>query len=280
MDESTLNKIAEFICGNGDQYPVYRSSSQLTGFFERAGLPQFVHDGSTRQWWVLECLKQCTREELAQVLKRLASPREYSGNKEQISTALLLLNEAVYVEGFKVKLRGIDPYFERIEVNFNIEEEIELDLQPLPAPDFLTLGLEPGIGELLEKRWEEAQKCVDSESFLAAIIIMGSLLEGLLLGVCQRYPKEANSTPCAPCDRNGKVLKFHEWTLSQMIDVAHHTGWIDLDVKKFSHSLRDFRNLIHPYEQLLTGANPDSDTCKISWLVVQAAVNDLAKKLK
>ncbi len=280
MDESTLNKIAEFICGNGEQYPVYRSSSQLTAFFERAGLPQFVHDGSTRQWWVLECLKRCSREELAQVLKRLASPREYSGNKEQITSAIQLLNEAVYVEGFRIKLRGVDPYFERIEVNFNIDEDVEQELQPLPPPNFLTLGLEPGIGELLGRRWDEAQKCVDSKSFLAATIIMGSMLEGLLLGVCQRYPKEANTTPCTPKDSSGKVLKFHEWSLSQMIDVAHHAGWIDLDVKKFSHSLRDFRNLIHPYEQMLTGANPDSDTCKISWLVVQAAVNDLAEKLK
>jgi hypothetical protein len=280
MDESTLNKIAEFICGNGEQYPVYRSSSQLTAFFERAGLPQFVHDGSTRQWWVLECLKRCSREELAQVLKRLASPREYSGNKEQITSAIQLLNEAVYVEGFRIMLRGVDPYFERIEVNFNIDEDVEQELQPLPPPNFLTLGLEPGIGELLGRRWDEAQKCVDSESFLAATIIMGSMLEGLLLGVCQRYPKEANTTPCTPKDSSGKVLKFHEWSLSQMIDVAHHAGWIDLDVKKFSHSLRDFRNLIHPYEQMLTGANPDSDTCKISWFVVQAAVNDLAEKLK
>ncbi len=280
MDESTLNKIAEFICGNGEHYPVYRSSSYLTAFFERAGLPRFVHDGSTRQWWVLECLKNCSREELAQVLKRLASPLEYSGDKEQIASAIKLLNEAVYVEGFKIKLRGIDPYFERIKVSFDVDDEDDQELQPLPPPDFLTLGLEPGIGELLGKRWEESQKCVDSESFLAVTIIMGSLLEGLLLGVCQRYPKDANSTPCTPKDKNGKALKFHEWSLSQMIDVAHHAGWIDLDVKKFSHSLRDFRNLIHPYEQLLTGANPDSDTCKISWLVVQAAVNDLAGKLK
>ena len=128
MDESTLNKIAELICGNGDQYPVYRSSSHLTAFFGRAGLNRFVHDGSTRQWWVLECLKNCSREELAQVLKRLASPREYGGNKEQTTSAIQLLNEAVYVEGFRIKLRGIDPYFERIEVNFNVDEAIAQEL--------------------------------------------------------------------------------------------------------------------------------------------------------
>ena len=280
MDDSTLDKIAGFICGNGEQSPIYRSSSQLTAFFERVGLPQFVHDGSTRQRWVLECLKRCDRDQLARVLKRLASPREYGGNKEQISQALRLLNEAVYVEGFQIRLRGIEPYFERIEVSYDDAAKCEEELKPLPPPDFNSLGLEYGIGELLAERWSEAQRCIDSEAYLAATIIMGSLLEGLMLGVFQRYPKEANTSPSAPRDSNQKVRPFHEWSLSQMIDVAHHAGWVGLDVKKFSHALREFRNLIHPYEQMVTRANPDGDTCRISWLVVQAAVNDLAEKLK
>lgn len=280
MDESTLDKIAEIICGNGPQYPTYRSSSQLTAFFSRASLPQFVHDGSTRQRWVLECLKACTREELASILKRLASPREYSGDKEKIAQALKAINDATYVEGFRVKLVGIEPTFEKFEVNYNTEEEQE-ELKPQPPPDFLALNLEPGIGEILGQRWMEAQRCVDAEAYLSAIIIMGSLLEGLLLGICQRKPAIANTCSCAPKDsKTGKVKHFAEWTLAEMIDVAHNVGWLGLDVKRFSHALRSFRNLVHPYEQMATRAEPDEDTSKISWLVVQAAVNDLANTLK
>ena len=37
MDESTLDKVAEFICGNGEQYPEYRSSSRLTAFLPGLG---------------------------------------------------------------------------------------------------------------------------------------------------------------------------------------------------------------------------------------------------
>ena len=65
-----------------------------------------------------------------------------------------------------------------------------------------------------------------------------------------------------------------------MIEVAHELRWVGLDIRKFSHALREFRNLVHPHEQLGTGDRPDADTCKISWLVVQAASNDLAKVLK
>jgi len=280
MDESTLDKIAEIICGNGPQYPAYRSSSQLTAFFSRAGLPQFVHDGSTRQRWVLDCLKRCNREQLAGVLKRLASPREYGGDKEQIAQALKTINEATYVEGFRVKLVGIEPTFEKVDVSYDTPQEQE-ELKPQPPPDFLALNLESGIGEILSERWVEAQRCVDARAYLAAIIIMGSLLEGLLLGICQRSPAIANTCPCAPKDsKTGKVKHFAEWSLAEMIDVAHNIGWLGLDVKRFSHALRSFRNLVHPYEQMATRANPDEDTSKISWLVVQAAVNDLANVLK
>jgi len=279
MDDSTLNRIAEFICGNGPQYPEYRSSSQLSSFFKRAGVPRFIHDGSTRQRWVLDALRACTREELAGIIKRLASPREYEGDRDKTASALKLLNDALYIEGFAIRLNGVDPYFERITVTFDVDAS-DPELKPQPQPDFLSLRLEPGVGQLLSDRWAEAQRCVDAKAFLAANIVMGSLLEGLLLGVCQRFPRDANACQSAPKDREGKVLPFHEWTLSHMIDVAHNLNWVDLDVKKFSHALRDFRNLIHPYAQLATRASPDADTCGISWLVVQAATNDLARTLR
>ena len=107
------------------------------------------------------------------------------------------------------------------------------------------------------------------------------MLEALLLGVFQRYPAIVNQCPNAPKNSGaGKVKHFAEWKLAEMIDIAHQVGWLGLDVNRFSHSLREFRNLIHPYEQMVTKMNPDEDTCGISWLVVQAAVNDLAKQLK
>ena len=182
MDEITLDKIAEFICGNSKLNPEYRSSSMITSFFERAGLPQFVHDGSTRQRWVLERLKECNRKQLAIVLKRLALPKEYGGDREKIKTALTQLNEIFYVEGFKIKLEGLEPKFEKIAIDFSDVGEFHEELKPLPAPDFCALGLEAGVGEILQNRWEEAQRCVDAGAYLSAVIIMGSMLEGILLG--------------------------------------------------------------------------------------------------
>ena len=280
MDGQTLDSIADMICGDGQDYPVYRTGSELTRFFERVGFSNFSHDGSTRKWWTLDVLKQLTNNNLKAVVLRLADPREYRGNQKQVSQAIIKLNEILMVEGLKVEIQGIKPILKEIEPQF-VEQVEEPELKPLPPPDFLNLKLEPGLGEILEDRWNQAQKCLNADACLAATIIMGSMLEGMLLSILQKFPKEANTCKAAPYDpRTGKIKYFAEWSLSEMINVAHEAGWIDLDVKKFSHALREFRNLIHPYQQMILKTFPDKDTCDISWLVVQAAANDLAKKLK
>jgi hypothetical protein len=280
MDAQTLEALAEMICGDGPDCPVYRTGSELTRFFQRVGFSNFCHDGSTRKWWTLDVLNQLTDRNLKDVILRLADPREYRSNQQQVNQAVKQLNEILMIEGLRVELESVKPRLNSIAPEF-AEHVDEVDLRPLPPPDFLNLRLEPGLGEILAGRWDEAQKCLKAEAYLAATIVMGSILEGMLLAILQKFPQDANKCKVAPHDpRTGKVKYFAEWSLSDMINVAHELGWLDLDIKKFSHALREFRNLIHPYQQIIVGSVPDKDTCEISWLVVQAAANDLAKKLK
>ncbi|RBB35987.1 hypothetical protein DPV79_26950 [Burkholderia reimsis] len=87
------------------------------------------------------------------------------------------------------------------------------------------LDLEPEVGAVLRARWTEAQRCLDSKAYLAAIVMMGRLLEGRLLAVCLRNPKSANAYVAAPKrPQSVKVKRFLEWSLAEMIDVAHSTG--------------------------------------------------------
>jgi len=53
-----------------------------------------------------------------------------------------------------------------------------------------------------------------------------------------------------------------------------------LDVKKFSHVMRDFRNYIHPYEQMASKFNPDKHTAEICLQVLRAAIVGLKISLK
>jgi hypothetical protein len=277
MDTQTLERIADFICGDGDSYPTYRSGSELTRFFRRVGFSNFAHDGTTRKWWTLSVLQQLTTNNLNAVILRLLNPKEYVGNQEQVRKAITGLNQILLIEGLRVELSGLEPRIVKVTPQF---AESEPELKPLPPPDFLHLKMEAGLGEILKNRWSEIQLCFDARAYLAATILMGSFLEEMFLSVMQCFPREANTSSAAPKNDTGKVKHFSEWTLSDMINAAHECGWIDLDVQRFSHALRSFRNLIHPYEQMATGSFPDKDTSEISWLVVQAAANDLARKLQ
>ena len=69
-------------------------------------------------------------------------------------------------------------------------------------------------------------------------------------------------------------------TLAQLIDVACEVNVIKLDVKKFSPGLRDFRNYIHPYEQMVSGFTPDEHTARVCFQVLKAALASVAGKRK
>jgi hypothetical protein len=137
------------------------------------------------------------------------------------------------------------------------------------------LSIDPNLVPVLESRLAEAQHCLMSAP-LATIFLCGSILEGILLGVALQKPKEFNQATNSPKDKDNKAKPFHEWSLAQFIDVAHGLGALKLDVKKFSHELRDFRNYIHPYQQLASKFTPDKHTAEICLQVLKAAIADLS----
>ncbi len=146
-----------------------------------------------------------------------------------------------------------------------------------PEVKFDRLPIESGFVPVIQHRWLEVKKCMEAGADLSAIILLGSMLEGILLGAAQSNPQTFNQADIAPKDGSNKVLLHWKWKLSELIDVAYDIGMLKLDVKKFSHALRDFRNYIHPYEQKTSGFAPDHDTSRICLQVFRAAVNQLSR---
>jgi predicted nucleotide-binding protein len=116
MDSATTERLAKIICGGegapDPQYPKYRSSWYLTRFFKDAGLPQYVHDGSTRKQWVINTLDEMTSADLYAVIQRLTLRKDYDTEQEW-QRAVDLVNEALEPEGFKV---NADPRNPSVEV--------------------------------------------------------------------------------------------------------------------------------------------------------------------
>lgn len=168
------------------------------------------------------------------------------------------------------KLLGIKK--EKVETK---EDFLKKDYSSISLDRLKLDGIVLGV---IEKRISEIRINLQSEASLSAIIMCGSVLEGILLGTASANMRKYNESTISPKDKkSGKVLPFQDWTLSNLIDVSHNIGMLGLDVKKYSHSLRDFRNYIHPFQQINSGFSPDKDTAEISWQVLKAAIADLSK---
>lgn len=142
------------------------------------------------------------------------------------------------------------------------------------------LQIDSQLQVVIEQRINEIHKSLKADASLAAIFLCGSTLEGLLLDVATKKPREFNEANSAPKDKESNPLPLHQWSLDSLINVAHEAGFISLDVKKYGHALKDFRNYIHPRQQAVQGFKPDQHTARISWQVLQAAIADLGGQRK
>jgi len=123
---------------------------------------------------------------------------------------------------------------------------------------------------ILVRRWSETQKCLDAGAYLAATVIMGSLLEALLLARVNKLSDKTpvfNSNKAPKNPKTGKVRPLQEWTLNSFIDVAHELGWIRRSARDVGVVLRDYRNFIHPEKEFRHGISVDEDDANMFWVI-------------
>ena len=148
------------------------------------------------------------------------------------------------------------------------------------VPNIQKLPIEPLAIPIIESRLVEARKAMGAGAYLSVIFLCGSVLEAVLLGAAQKEPARFNKASASAKDGNGGVKRFQDWSLAQLIDVACEIDLLKPDVKKFSHGLRDFRNYIHPYQQMSSGFTPDEHTAKLCFQVLKAALASVAGERK
>jgi hypothetical protein len=116
----TLNQIADMICGNAPDVPdapdpvnffVYRTSTRLTEFFEDIDREEYVHDGTTRKYWVADRLADILSEPqpaayvppeaFAKAVSRLMDQEDATNEEAERPGALAMLNKALAREDFE-----------------------------------------------------------------------------------------------------------------------------------------------------------------------------------
>jgi len=151
-------------------------------------------------------------------------------------------------------------------------------LTPDAAPRFDRLISDPKMQAILTKRWQECGICVGSGAPLAATVMMGGLLEGLLLAKINQLPDKTPvfTAAAAPIDpKTGKTLQLKEWGLKNYIDVAYELRWITKTTKDIGEVLRDYRNYIHPQKEFSHGIVLELGDSQMLWEVAKSIAKQL-----
>jgi len=283
LNQKTLEKLRQLI----NEETEYRSGPKLVQFFNSLGFSDSYGQGFPSRW-------AYTDERLArlngtpgidQCIRTVFAPVNFVGQFDNLDRLLEEFNQYLAFDSWKVVREGADLRFARVDKNqaathtakLELNEEDQFLKREFSNLSIDALGLEGGLVDVLNERVKEIERCYQSGAYLAVLILAGSTLEGLLLGIAGKHPRHFNQAQASPKDSDGRPMKFHQWNLNALIDVAAELKIIEHDTKKFSHTLRDFRNYIHPFEQMSVGFSPREGTAKISLQVLKSAIYDIAQ---
>lgn len=285
LHKKTLEKLRNLI----NEETMYRGGPALISFFNDLGFQDQYGQGFPSRWKYTDGKLDIIngKPELDRCIKKLFSPIDYVGRFSELDKYIDDFNQYLAFDGWRVVRSNQEISFQHSTVN--IDEEIrkaksnncgELSENDFLKKEFANIILDssiapPEIITVLQLRIAEIEITLRNNAPLAVIFLARSTLEGILLGVATLSPKQFNQASRAPKGDDGKTKQFHQWSLNNFIEVAHELGYLKEDVRKFSHSLRDFRNYIHPYEQQMHSFSPDIGTAKICFQVLKAAIAQL-----
>lgn len=279
LSEKTLEKLRVLI----NEDTEYRSGPKLVQFFNDLGFQDSYGQGFPSRWIYTDKKLNVINgsPQLDRCIKKLFAPINFVGDIPRLDALITEFNKYMAFDKWTVKRVNAEIIFEKkdkIVVDFGSQQsdpEDDFLKREFNNVEFTSDLIDPYIADVLKGRIKEIENCYPAGAYLSVIFLAGSTLEGFLLGVASKYPKAFNTTKSSPKDNNGKIKQFYEWSLSSFIETVRELGLIEYDTYRFSHTLRDFRNYIHPYQQLSHQFTPREHTAKICLQVLKASITEV-----
>lgn len=145
-------------------------------------------------------------------------------------------------------------------------------------PDFFAITNDSRMQEILHRRWNEIDRCLEANAPLAATVMMGGLLESLLVARANIEPNKnlLFSSAHVPIDqKTGKKIPLKDWKLRVYIEVARDLKWIKASAKDVGEVIRDYRNYIHPQQEYSHGVQLELEDAEMFWEIFKQIVRQL-----
>lgn len=130
----------------------------------------------------------------------------------------------------------------------------------------------PDLQKILERDFLEIQKAYIAECWKSVIILSGGSVEAILTDLLLSNSSQALSAKSAPTSKKD----ITKWDLSDLINVSVELKLISAGVEKLSHSLREYRNLVHPGREIKENLTFDAEEAKIAVEVLNILHRDLS----
>jgi len=200
---------------------------------------------------------------------------EFSQLNNEFPELVPLFETAQYEHGEGGKLHynyvGIRTYTAMAlgRLKIAIEQPSEIPVTEIRQFAFIE---DDNLRNIIERDYDEIQRTYISKCWKSVIILCGSAIEAILTDLLishQINAKQANSAP--------NKLDISRWNLSELINVAVELKLVTEGVEKLSYSIREYRNLVHPGNEIRNNLYFDAEEAKISLEVLHILHRDLSK---
>lgn len=278
LDPKTVERLAKVVVDVDGPYE--RAGYELARLLRRAGWSDPEdHDGSGRVRWLIDQLEAREHDQSAieRFLCRICDPLEYDDGRASADVFRDLVNDILAHERLVVTQVAGRPVVSELGVDgstpmYSEPAELERRLRSLIK--------DGGTVEGLLRRAAETRICEAGGAHTFAIIGIGSLVEGMLLAILLERDEDLRANGFPDSKKPDRRVRPQFASLGLLIDTAYQKDWIQLDATSFMHTVRDFRNFVHPRKELAEQPDFDADSVMLCWAPVQALLNDLEARLE
>lgn len=153
----------------------------------------------------------------------------------------------------------------------------------LPDNEFDFIEQE-GLRNKLKRDYDELRIVLKHAASKSIMVLCGGILEALLIDALSIEKEDAKfayyQKYLEAKDKNQKPPDLEKWQFYQLIEIAAQRKIISADVRKISHIIKDYRNLIHLKAEIRDKLSVDKNVATSVVHLLLKAIDDISRWFK
>ena len=170
---------------------------------------------------------------------------------------------------------GVSAYLARAVAQLKVRIE-DSESTPATQTKEFTFVQDAELRKILERDYLEMQRALLVHCSKSVIVLAGSAVEAMLLDALLAREDSAKASSKAPKDDPD----ITHWGLVYLINVAVDLELVDAGASKLSHPLREYRDLVHPGNEIRNKLRFDAEEARIALNVVDIVHRGLSSTLR